>query len=122
MVANKKARQEQKALKKFDKEDSELFRKKENENEISKDVVKVEKINSEENLLAQEEDRRALAEVKIVDMVKPVGPFTAMILGSKLSYLVSSAKLMNQNSNKGFWVSMVEAQGRAQGRQKSRVR
>jgi hypothetical protein len=27
---------------------------------------------------------------------------------------------MNKNSNKGFWVSMVEAQERAQGREKGR--
>ncbi len=99
-----------KAEKVLPKEDSERFVKKEESREL------VEKIISKE----QEADSRELGEVKIVDIVKPVGFWTSMILGQKLTYLVSSAKLMNDNSNKGFWVSMVEAQERAQGRQKGR--
>jgi hypothetical protein len=99
-----------KAEKILPKEDDERFIKK----EVSKELV--EKIISKE----QEEETQELSEVKIVDIVKPVGFWTSVILGQKLTYLVSSAKLMNDNSNKGFWVSMVEAQERAQGRQKGR--
>lgn len=54
--------------------------------------------------------------------MKPVGFWTSMILGQKLTYLVSSAKLMNKNRKKGFWSSMVEAQERAAGREKGRGR
>lgn len=99
-----------KAEKVLPKEDDERFIQKENSREL------VEKIISKE----QEEEAQELSEVKIVDIVKPVGFWTSVILGQKLTYLVSSAKLMNDNSNKGFWVSMVEAQERAQGRQKGR--
>jgi hypothetical protein len=99
-----------KAEKVLPKEDEALFIKKESPREL------VEVIKSKE----QEQESHELSEVKIVDLVKPVGFWTSMILGQKLTYLVSSAKLMNQNSDKGFWVSMVEAQERAQGRQKGR--
>ncbi len=99
-----------KAEKVLPKEDSEKFIKKETSREL------VEVMKSKE----QEQDSKEMAEVKIVDIVKPVGFWTSMILGQKLTYLVSSAKLMNQNSDKGFWTSMVEAQERAQGRQKGR--
>jgi hypothetical protein len=99
-----------KAEKVLPKEDSEKFIKKEEFREL------VEVIKSKE----QEAQSEELAEVKIVDLVKPVGFWTSMILGQKLTYLVSSAKLMNDNSKKGFWVSMVEAQEQAQGRQKGR--
>lgn len=101
-----------KAEKILPKEDSARFIQKEN-NQL---VPKFEKILSED----QELENQELSETKIVDIVKPMGFWTSVILGQKLTYLVSSAKLMNENSKKGFWVSMVEAQERAQGRQKGR--
>lgn len=105
-----------KAEKVLPKEDSELFIEKEEFNQI------MPKKNIVEKIISEKEEREAieLAETKIVDIVKPVGFWTSVILGQKLTYLISSAKLMNDNSNKGFWVSMVEAQERAQGRQKGR--
>ncbi|MES2678081.1 MAG: hypothetical protein V4612_07225 [Pseudomonadota bacterium] len=110
LVDKIKSRKAIKAEKVLPKEDSERFIKK----EVSRELV--EKIISPE----QEEEAQELSETKIVDLVKPVGFWTSVILGQKLTYLVSSAKLMNDNSKKGFWVSMVEAQERAQGRQKGR--
>ncbi len=110
LVQKIKSKRAIKAEKILPKEDDERFVKKESPREL------VEKIVNEE----QEEENQELSEVKIVDLVKPVGFWTSVILGQKLTYLVSSAKLMNDNSNKGFWVSMVEAQERAQGRQKGR--
>ena len=92
------------------KADEDLLRKKETPQEI------IQKITSAK----QQQENQELSEVKIVDIVKPVGFWTSMILGQKLTYLVSSAKIMNKNSHKGFWVSMAEAQERAAGRQKGR--
>ncbi len=105
-----------KAEKVMPKEDSELFIDKEELRPPSPKKTIAEKIISER----EERETRELSETKIVDIVKPIGFWTSMILGQKLTYLVSSAKLMNDNSNKGFWISMVEAQERAQGRQKGR--
>ena len=106
-IKNRKALKAEKVLPKADED---LFRKKELPRQL---VEKLPSIN-------QEQENQELEEVKIVDIVKPVGFWTSMILGQKLTYLVSSAKIMNQNSKKGFWISMVEAQERAQGRQKGR--
>ncbi len=73
---------------------------------------------SEEQL----KDRQGMNEVKIVDTVKPVGFWTSMILGQKLSYLVKSAQIINKRGKQGFWVSMIEAQEQAAGRQHGRTR
>ncbi|MDA7705071.1 hypothetical protein N8772_01145 [Rickettsiales bacterium] len=91
-----------------DKKDEDLYRNKQQEQQ------KYSKI--------QQESQNQKDEVEIVDIVKPVGFWTSMILGQKLTYLVSSAKIMNQNRQKGFWASMVEAQEKAQGRQKGKGR
>jgi hypothetical protein len=99
------------AKKHFNKEDSELLRAKDRHSKMS-----VQKMASP----GIAEDEAELNEVKIVYIVKPVGFWTSVILGQKLTYLVSSAQIMNKNSRKGFWVSMIEAQERAQGRQKGR--
>jgi hypothetical protein len=86
------------------------------------DLYRSKQKDQEQYSKMQKESENEMGEVKIVDIVKPVGFFTSMILGQKLTYLVSSAKLMNKNRKKGFWTSMVEAQERAQGRQRGRGR
>ncbi len=75
-------------------------------------------IKSEE----QELDQAELNNTEIVDIVKPVGFWTSMILGQKLTYLIQSANIINKKNNKGFWVSMIEAQEQAAGRQHGRGR
>lgn len=70
----------------------------------------------------QEQERREMNEINIVDIVKPVGFWTSMILGQKLTYLVQSAQILNKRGDKGFWASMIEAKERAAGRQHSRGR
>lgn len=44
---------------------------------------------------------------RVVDVVKPVGVWTARILGDRMSYLVSVAK--NSQLEGGFWVNLVKA-------------
>lgn len=117
--------------KKFIKEDEELSRKKA-EIPRSHSQMKAEarlKQNQQQSgsyeLMVseeQEKDRQELNQVNIVDIVKPIGFFTAMILGQKLSYLIQSAQIINNRSHKGFWVSMIEAKDRAAGRQHGRGR
>lgn len=63
-----------------------------------------------------------LSQVEIVDIVKPIGFWTSMILGQKLTYLIQSAQMLNKKGSKGFWVSMVEAKDRVAGKQHSRGR
>ncbi len=73
-------------------------------------------------LMPSNEQNEGLGKSEIVDFVKPIGFFTSMILGQKLSYLIQSAQVLNKRGNKGFWVSMIEAKDRAAGRQHGRGR
>jgi len=118
--------------KKFIKEDEELMRKKA-EIPRAHSEVKAElraKGNSQEEnnsyeLIASEEqelDRQEMNEINIVDIVKPVGFWTSMILGQKMTYLIQSAQIINKRSRQGFWVSMIEAKERVAGKQHSRGR
>lgn len=75
-------------------------------------------IASQDQRLAQEE----LNQSQIVDVVKPIGFWTSMILGQKLTYLVQSAQTLNKRGDKGFWAAMIEAKERAAGRQHGRGR
>lgn len=116
--------------KKFDKFDDELRRKREiprAHSAVKADLMaqgearsggSYELIPSQENQLDKEE----MNKVEIVDIVKPIGFWTSMILGQKLTYLIQSAQTINKRGNKGFWVSMVEAKDRAAGRQHARGR
>ena len=101
-----------KKVKKLPKEDDVRFIKKEEPSKGKSDSYEI--IKKTANNIDVEKPQ-------IVDIVKPVGFWTSMVLGQKLTYLVSSAKLMNDNK-KGFWTSMVEAEARAAGRQRGKGR
>ncbi len=113
------------------KEDEELLRKK-SQIPRAHSQVKAEmsqKANQKQNgsyeLLVskeQEEEKIQRNQINIVDIVKPIGFWTSMILGQKLTYLIQSAQILNKRNNKGFWVSMIEAKDRQAGKQHSRGR
>lgn len=77
-----------------------------------------ELMESEEQKL----DKKEMSQGQIVDFVKPIGFWTSMILGQKLTYLIQSANSLNKRGDKGFWASMIEAKERAAGRQHGRGR
>lgn len=105
---------------KTEKKDEELFRKKEEQKSQSTGNQR----NSSYEILPsqQQEQDKDIGKMDIVDIVKPIGFFTSMILGQKLTYLIQSAQIINKRSEQGFWVSMVEAQEKAAGRQHGRGR
>lgn len=70
----------------------------------------------------QENEMQEMNQTTIVDFVKPIGFWTSMILGQKLTYLIQSAQVLNKRGDKGFWASMIEAKERAAGRQHGRGR
>lgn len=114
-----------KTIKKYVKEEDELRRKREIPRAHS--AIKAEKRNQTQNdnyeiitSAEEERDRHEMSQVEIVDLVKPIGFWTSMILGQKLTYLIQSANALNKNGNKGFWVSMIEAKDRTAGRQHGR--
>lgn len=117
--------------KKFLKEDEELMRKK-SEIPRAHSQVKAEKMANKSaeqsgsyelmNSNEQEHEAKAINQIDVVDIVKPVGFWTSMILGQKLSYLIQSAQVLNKRGDKGFWASMIEAKEREAGKQHSRGR
>ncbi len=117
-----KAKVSQKKLHKkknnYIKEDDERFRQKEG---LSPDKSKSNADTYQ--IIKSKQKEPEFERPQIVDIVRPVGFWTSMVLGQKLTYLVSSAKLMNQSDEKkGFWTSMVEAQARAAGRERGKGR
>ena len=120
------------SAKKYIKEDEELIKKKIAELPRAHSEVKAEmkagrksEAGGSYEVIASEEkerDRKELNEINIVDIVKPVGFWTSMILGQKLTYLINSAQMINKRGDKGFWASMIEAKERSAGKQHSRGR
>jgi hypothetical protein len=126
-----------KSAKKFNKNDEELFRSKiefpkiefpRAHSEVKAELrAKKSSLNNQDNfeLIESAEQRMAkeeLNKIEIVDFVKPIGFWTSMILGQKLTYLIKSAQSLNKRGDKGFWASMIEAKEREAGRQHSRGR
>ena len=117
------------AKKSFKKEDEDLMRKKD---ELPRSISEMKEearrkasqqqsgVSAGYELMPSEEQEKEVDEVKVVDLVKPVGFWTSMIFGQKLTYLISSAQIINQRSHKGFWVSMIEAKERAAGKEHGR--
>ena len=116
--------------KNYRKEEEELLRKLEIPRAHS--AIKAENLNKKNQhqsgnyeLMSSsqtEMEKEEMRQTTIVDFVKPVGFWTSMILGQKLTYLIQSAQILNKRGNKGFWASMIEAKERAAGRQHSRSR
>lgn len=74
--------------------------KKEKKNELEN----VEKLS--ENLYDPNNDMEKKEEDKIVGIVKPIGYWTSLILGDKLSELLIQKQSMNKNGG-GFWVNLI---------------
>lgn len=112
---------------KYIKEEEELMRYKDNLPKAHSQLKAQYAQNSKNQKLPdyeiiEREKEQDLAQVEIVDIVKPIGFWTSMILGQKLTYLIQSAQMLNKKGDKGFWVSMVEAKDRVAGKQHSRGR
>ncbi len=120
-----------KKKKNFDKEEEELSRKKIEFPRAHSEIKAEMKLKGNQGKggsyeIIESEDRemekREMNEINIVDIVKPIGFWTSMILGQKLTYLISSAQIINKRGDQGFWASMIEAKERAAGKQHSRGR
>ncbi len=115
--------------KNFRKEDEELMRKKEEipraHSEVKAKLREQGSQNGSYEIIESQDrefEKQEMNSIDIVDIVKPVGFWTSMILGQKLTYLIQSAQILNKRGDKGFWASMIEAKEREAGRQHSRGR
>jgi hypothetical protein len=118
--------------KKFIKEEDEKIKKRLSEIPKAHSFIKSElqknknnSLNNSYEIISSEQqtlDKEEMNKIEIVDIVKPIGFWTSMILGQKLTYLIQSAQMLNKRGDKGFWASMIEAKERAAGRQHGRGR
>lgn len=71
--------------------------------EKEKILDKVYKINQEERILQQP------IQTRIIGIVKPVGRWTQLILGQKVSYMMQQANALKQQTEHGYWQTMVHS-------------
>ena len=105
----------------FAKEDDELLKDKVKEEEKFRVLETMDGLTESEKDKIKEGIKDQIEEGKIVGIAKPIGFWTSLILGEKLTFLVNQAHALNKD-HKGFWVSLVQAQSRTRDRQKSRSR
>jgi len=121
-----------KKFKKYNKEEDELLKSRD-DIPIAHSQTRANKLKSLKNnnvsqsyeLMQSEEqtlEKEEMSKGNIVGVVKPIGFWTSMILGQKLTFLIQSAQIINKRDKQGFWVSMIEAQEQAAGRQHGRTR
>ena len=71
--------------------------------EKEKKLDRVYKINQEEHILQQP------TQTKIVGIVKPIGKWTQLILGQKVSYMMQQANALKQQTEHGYWQTMLNS-------------
>jgi len=102
----------------FRKEDDELLKDKVKEEEKFQSLELMD-ISEEEKDRIKEGINQDIEEGRIVGVAEPVGFWTSLILGQKLTFLVNQAHAM-EKEGKGFWVALVNAQARSQERTRGR--
>lgn len=91
-----------------------LLKDLEQEKKEQKELMLLERLNNAQN----EAIELAAKQEKIVGIVKPVGKWTAKVLGDHMASLITIAR--SSNNGEGFWVNMVKAQGiMASGKERS---
>ena len=90
---------------KYIKEEEELMRYKDNLPKAHSQLKAQYAQNSKNQKLPdyeiiEREKEQDLAQVEIVDIVKPIGFWTSVILGQKLTYLIQSAQMLNKKGDK----------------------
>lgn len=88
----------------------EKFREK--EEQFQEGLVKVEK----EKLPGLKED------TVIVDIAKPVGFWSRLVMSQKLGFMMAMRQQMNKNNKHGYFVNLIRAQSQSQSKEKGRGR
>lgn len=101
------------------KEDK-LFREKNLEIKKAKNLATVVKINQERDVL--NDFNISENKTKIVGIVKPIGKWTSLILGQKVSYLIQQANQLKQQNDAGYWTNMTKAHATSKSKEKGQGR
>ena len=52
----------------------------------------------------------------IVGMVKPIGYWTSLIMGQRVTYLMQQANVLREQNDAGYWVNMMHARDQSAGK------
>jgi len=76
-------------------------------------------VKFQEGLVKSKEKSELADDTVIVDIAKPVGFWSRLIMSQKLNFMISFTQQMKNNKN-GYFVNLIRAQARSQSKEKGR--
>lgn len=74
----------------------------------------------QEGLVKVEKEAMPAQETVIVDVAKPVGFWSRLIMSQKLGFMMAMKHQMNKNNKHGYFVNLIKAQSQSQSKEKGR--
>ena len=100
-----------------------LFRDKDIEKQKEQEMAIIEKqkeqamkLNTVQRIPKTVEPEINYNKKNIVGIVKPIGYWTSLIMGQRVSYLMQQANILKEQNDAGYWVTMMHARDRAAGK------
>ena len=89
---------------------------------VSKEYEKFreKEVEFQEGLVKVEKKLTLKDDTVIVDVAKPVGFWSRLIMSQKLGFMMALKQQMNKNHNNGYFVNLMKAQARSQSKEKGR--
>lgn len=91
--------------------DKDIEKQKEQEAQKLVNVQRLPKVGGEEFDLEPNYSKK-----NIVGMVKPIGYWTSLIMGQRVTSLMQHAEVLKQQNDNGYWVNMMHARDMAKGK------
>ena len=105
-----------------------LFRDKDIEKQKERELKIIEKQKQQDLQLKNVQRLPKLGQVaseepnynkkNIVGIVKPIGYWTSLIMGQRVTSLMQQADILKEQNDAGYWVNMMHARDRAAGKQR----
>jgi cytoskeletal protein RodZ len=77
-------------------------------------------VQFKEGLVQTKEKSQLVDNTAIVDVAKPVGFWSRLIISQKLNFMINFTQQMNNNNKHGYFVNLIRAQARSQSKEKGR--
>lgn len=78
------------------------------------------KMNQIEDTFQEFLEEKSMEKTKIVGIAKPIGKWTSLILGQKVTGLMQQVTKLQQQNDLGYWANMMHSQRKSQSREKQR--
>lgn len=89
---------------------------------VSQEYKKLQEkeVQFKEGLVKTKEKSQLVDDTVIVDVAKPVGFWSRLIMSQKLNFMINFTQQMNNNNKHGYFVNLIRAQARSQSKEKGR--